>query len=108
MLLNQTPRACKSLCRKLMCTLAALKIISSQADRALSEFTFFHKSCMTERRLTFERFNRQKEQLDNIFMKQTDISSYPNFLPILKLMLVLGHGHANVERCFSINNNVLR
>ena len=41
-------------------------------------------------------------------MKQTGIVSYTNLLPILKLVLVLSHGQANVERCFSVNNNVLK
>ena len=41
-------------------------------------------------------------------MKQNGIISYTNLLPILKLVLVLSHGQANVERFFSVNNNVLK
>ena len=41
-------------------------------------------------------------------MKQTGIVSYTNLLPILKLVLMLSHGQTNVERCFSVNNNVLK
>ena len=41
-------------------------------------------------------------------MKQTGIVSYTNLLPTLKLVLVLSHGQDNVERCFSVNNNVLK
>ena len=41
-------------------------------------------------------------------MKQTGIVGYTNMLPILKLVVVLSHGQANMERCFSVNNNVLK
>ena len=83
-------------------------ISSSQGDKALSEFTSFHESSMSEKRLAFEKFNRHEQRLDEFFMKQTGIVSYTNLLPILKLVLVLSHGQANVERCFSVNNNVLK
>ena len=63
---------------------------------------------MSEKRLAFEKFNRHEQQLDEFFMKQTGIVSYTNLLLILKLVLVLSHGQANVERCFSVNNNVLK
>ena len=63
---------------------------------------------MSEKRLAFEKFNRHEQQLDEFFMKQTGIVSYTNLLLILKLVLVLSHGQANLERCFSINNNVLK
>ena len=108
-LLNQAPRVCKSLFGKLVCALVGSKIISSsQGDKALSEFTSFHESSMSEKRLAFEKFNRHEQRLDEFFMKQTGIVSYTNLLPILKLVLVLSHGQANVERCFSVNNNVLK
>ena len=83
-------------------------ISSSQGDKALSEFTSFHESSMSEKRLAFEKFNRHEQQLDEFFMKQTGIVSYTNLLLILKLVLVLSHGQANLERCSSINNNVLK
>ena len=108
-LLNQASRVCKSLFGKLMCALVGSKIVSScQGDKALSEFTSFHESSMSEKRLAFEKFNRHEQRLDEFFMKQTGIVSYTNLLPILKLVLVLSHGQANVERCFSVNNNVLK
>ena len=63
---------------------------------------------MSEKRLAFERFNRHEQRLDEFFMKQTGIVSYRNLLSILKLLLVLSHGQANVERCFIVKNNVLK
>ena len=108
-LLNQAPSVCKSLFGKLVCALVGSKIISSsQGDKALSEFTSFHESSMSEKRLAFEKFNRHEQRLDEFFMKQTGIVSYTNLLPILKLVLMLSHGQTNVERCFSVNNNVLK
>ena len=109
-LLNQASRVCKSLFGKLMCALVGSKIVSScQGDKALSEFTSFHESSMSEKRLAFEKFNRHEQRLDEFFMKQTRIVRYTaNLLPILKFVLVLNDGQANVERCFSVNNNVLK
>ena len=63
---------------------------------------------MLEKRLAYEKFNRHEQQLDEFFMKQTGIVSYTNLLLILKLVLVLSHGQANLEGCFSVNNNVLK
>ena len=36
-------------------------ISSSQGDKALSEFTSFHESSMSEKRLAFEKFNRHEQ-----------------------------------------------
>jgi len=41
-------------------------------------------------------------------MKKTDVLGYKNLLLVLKLMRVLSHGQANVERRFSVNNSVLK
>jgi len=92
-----------------MCSLVGSKIVTSdQADKALSEFSLFHKSAMSERKIVFQVFDRAEERLDEFFIKKTDILGYKNLLPILKLVLVLSHGQANVERCFSVNNSVLK
>ena len=108
-LLNQAPSVCKSIFGKLVCALVGSKIISSsQGDKALSEFTSFHESRMSKKRLAFEKFNTHEQRLDEFFTKQTGNVSYTNLLPILKLVLVLSHGQTNVERCFSVNNNVLK
>ena len=53
-------------------------------------------------------FWKIQQRLDEFFKEQTGIVSYTNLLPILKLVLVLSYGQANVERCFSDNNNVLK
>ena len=62
---------------------------------------------MSEKRSDFEKFKRHKDRLDDFFMK-AEIGSYKNLFSILKLVLELSHGQANVERCFSVNNNVLK
>ena len=108
-LLNQAPSVCKSIFGKLVCALVGSKIISSsQGDKALSEFTSFHESSMSEKRLAFEKFDRHEQRLYEFFLKQTGIVSYTSLLSILKLVLVLSHSQANVERCFSVNNSVLK
>ena len=107
-LLNQAPSVCKCHYLENWCALGSNIISSSQGDKALLEFTSFHGSSMLEKRLAFEKFNRYEQRLDEFFMKQTGIVSYTNQLSILKLVLVLSHGQANVERCFSVNNNVLK
>ena len=81
-LLNQAPSICRSLFGKSVCALVGSKIISSQGDKALSEFTSFHESSMSEKRFAFEKLNRHEQRLDEFFMKQTGIVSYTNLLPI--------------------------
>ena len=86
-----------------MCALVGSKIISSsQGDKALSEFTSFHESSMSEKRLAFEKFDRHEQRLYEFFLKQTGIVSYTNLLSILKLVLVLSHGQANVEEASTV------
>ena len=77
-------------------------ISSSQGDKALSEFASFHESSMSEKRLAFEKFDRHEQRLYEFFLKQTGIVSYTNLLSILKLVLVLSHGQANVERASTV------
>ena len=49
-LLNQAPSVCKSLFGKLVCVHIGSKIISSsQGNKALTEFTSFHESSLSEK-----------------------------------------------------------
>ena len=53
-------------------------------------------------------FWKIQQRFDEFSKEQTGIVRYTNLLPILKLVLVLSHGQTNVERCFSVNKNVLK
>jgi len=48
----------------MMCLLVGSKIVTlDQADKALSEFSLFHKSA-SERKFVFQAFDRAEERLD--------------------------------------------
>ena len=87
---------------------AHLKIIySSQADLALSEFSSFYYTNLRERKTSFESFQKERDRLDDFYVKETNICNYEILSSVSKLVLVLSHGQAAVERGFIVNNKVL-
>ena len=84
-----------------------LKIIySSQADLALSEFSSFYYTGLRERKTSFESFQKERDRLDDFCVKETNICNHEILSSVSKLVLVLSHGQAAVEREFSVNNKV--
>ena len=87
-------------------TLVHLKVIcSSQIDLALSEFSFY--TSLRERKTSFESFQKECDRLYGFYFKETNICNYEILSSVFKLVLVLSHGQAAVERGFSVNNKVL-
>ena len=104
---SQPVDVCKSFFQRLLFTLVHLKITcSSQADIALSEFSSFYHTSLTERKTSFESFQKELDRLDGFYVKETNICNY-ELSSVFKLVLVLNHGQEAVERGFSVNNKVL-
>ena len=96
------------MCQRLLYNLVHLKIIcSSQADQALSEFSSFYHTSLRERKTSFESFQKERDRLNDFYVKETDISNYKNLSSVFKLVLVLSHGQAAVEWGFSVYNKAL-
>ena len=87
------------MCQRLLYNLVHLKIIcSSQADQALSEFSSFYHTSFRERKTSFEFFQKERDSLDDFYVKETDISNYKNLSSVFKLVLVFSHGQVAVEK----------
>ena len=46
--------------------------------------------------------------LDDFYFKELKDEKYPEFCSVIKIVLTLSHGQADVERSFSLNNAVLQ
>ena len=71
------------------------------------ELSSFCHTSLRERKTSFESFEKERDRLDNFYIKETNICNYKIFSSVFKLVLVLSHGSAAVERGFSVNNKVL-
>ena len=92
----------------LLFTLVHLKIIcSSQADLAFSEFSSFYRTSLIERKTSFKSFQKERDRLDDFYVKETNMCNCEILSSLFKLVLVLSHGQAAVKRGFSVNNKVL-
>ncbi|XP_030585845.1 uncharacterized protein LOC115780670 [Archocentrus centrarchus] len=77
-------------------------------DEILREFGHFHDNSMISASDSFRNFNPQSERLDEFY--HGHLSNKPDFhhlWRVLKLVLVLSHGQASVERGFSVNKEVM-
>ena len=100
-LVTQPLDACKLMCQRLLYNLVHLKMIcSSQADQALSEFSSFYHTSLRERKTSFESFQKERDRLDDFYVKETDISNYKNLSSVFKFVLVLSHGQVAVESLY--------
>ena len=46
--------------------------------------------------------------MDDFYFKELKIAKYPKFCSVIKIVLTLRHGRADVEQGFSLNNAVLQ
>ena len=47
-------------------------------------------------------------RLDDFYFKELKVAKYPKFCSVIKIILTLSHGGADVEQGFSLNNAVLQ
>ena len=55
----------------------------------------------------FKSFNRYKTKLDVFYFETIGLDKYKELKYVMKVILILSHGQASVERGFSINKSVL-
>ena len=84
-----------------------MNLISSQkSDATLQKYMQLIKPKVN--RAHFKKFDRKKERLDVLYFKHLDVNTkFPNLASVLKIVFVLTHGQASVERGFSINESIL-
>ena len=55
----------------------------------------------------FLSFNPKTQRIDEFFIKHMSADSFPKLLTVVKLLLLLSHGQASVERGFSVNKETI-
>ena len=83
--------------------LLSLRIVSShKADKALIQYGNV-KTDLQRAVIDLSKIPR----LDDFYFKELKVAKYPEFCLVIKIVLTLSHGQADVERGFSLNNAVL-
>ena len=103
------PEACRKLFKHLLRKLVSSKHIScSLADDAKSECWQFLDTIVKKNKEWFMNYDIDNDPLDEFFMEYLAATHrFANVSEIFKFVLTLLHGHAAVERGFSINDHVL-
>ena len=87
-----------------------LKILHfSQGDKTLNQFSKLLEESTKLFHQEFNEFKREICRLDDFYFKTLKIGGkYPELAQVVKLVLILSHGQATVERGFSNNKVVLK
>lgn len=82
------------------------KWISATKDETVQkEFDELTESLVVKE--SFRSFKQDSCRLDEFWVDVIKLKSSPNFLDFVKMMLILSHGNACLERGFSINKELL-
>ena len=84
------------------------QITSSLADKAKQEFRKFKSNNVRENKAIFRNYDIDKNLLDEFYMEfLKDSTRYESFCYVVKIILTMFHGQADVERGFSVNRNLI-
>ena len=87
-----------------MQNLVSRRIVSShKADKALIQYGKV-KTDLLKAGIDLSKITH----LDDFYFKELKVAKYPEFCSVIKIVLTLSHGQADVERGFSLNNAVLQ
>ena len=90
--------------KSLLQHLFSLRILSShKADKALIQYGNI-KTDLQNAGIDLSKISR----LDDFYFKELKVAKYPKFCSVIKIVLTLSHGGADVEQGFSLNNAVLQ
>ena len=105
----QYPESCEKAFEKILTKLNSSKLIASAiADKAKSQYHKFMTRTVKERKPDFLNFNKKEQRLDKFFVGLVSTSKeYTEMWKVLKILLILSHGQAQVERGFSTNAKIL-
>ena len=103
------PDGCRSKFKKVISFLAASnKVREDECDMILEQYTTFLDNIPLFGSDQFKTFNHSLEcnRLDELLISHMRETKYSLLLKVIRLILVLSHGQASVERGFSINKQV--
>ena len=104
----ESPETCKVLFEKMLMKLVSYKkIAASVADSAKGEFTKFCQTVVLDNKEEFSSFDKDKDRLDYFLWKFTDMKMFGKLQNVIKILLILSHGQAQVERGFSSNKSLI-
>ena len=103
------PDVCKQSFHKMLEKLVEYKQVTSHvADEAEKEYKKFLYTVVKENKAFFLEFDKSKGRLDEFFMRYlSGTVRFNNFMLIVKMVLTLSHGQADVEHGFSLNDKLL-
>ena len=106
--LAEIPDACEKRFQNLLKKLVDTKQIpSTLADKAKQEFRKFKSNIVRENKAIFRNYDIDKNQLDEFYSEYLkDNAQYESFYYVIKIVLTMFHGQADVERGFSVNKNL--
>ena len=89
--------------KALAAALCLMQILPNHsADKAVQQFNSLKEDVETavvDQNLELSKFGR----LDTFFFQQLKVAKYPELSSVIKILLTLSHGQADVERGFSLN-----
>ena len=105
-----TPQKAKKFFRSFVANLVQMKRVeTSVGDSMYSEYKRYLEKVMKKNRELFMKFNKKTDRLDDFFFnKVCGLDEYPLLSKCIKMILVLIHGQAHVERGFNVNKSFLQ
>ena len=107
--LAECPEACEILFDKILTKLISYKrITSAVADQSKSGYRKFIKTSVKEKKSEFVNYDKTEQRLDKFYINCIPSSKeFDEMCKIFKMLLILSHGQAQVERGFSTNAKLL-
>ena len=103
----ESPEACELLFEKLLMKLVTYKVSGSVADKAKLQYSNFISTVVKEDRDEFLGFKKETDRLDSFLFKYAVAAKFNDLAEILKIVLIVAHGQAQVEHRFSVNEQLL-
>lgn len=101
------PSACRERFKKVLTVLVSARRVKEQdCDAIVQQFGNFLDSIPVIGSDMFSSFNSSTQRVDEFFSTLMAGDTYAKLLDTVKLVLVLSHGQASVERGFSVNKEV--
>jgi hypothetical protein len=100
---------CEKLFDRILSKLVSYKLITPDtADRSKSQYNKFTTTVVKENKPEFLNYSKTDQRLDEFMMKFVGGSTkFSELCKVFKILLILSHGQAQVERGFSVNKNLL-
>ena len=75
----------------------------------IAEFKWYLERFVPKNRELFLNFQKNEDRLDTFFYSKVgDLDCYPQFSRAIKIVVILIHGQAQVERGFNVNDTMLQ